>query len=227
MGAAVPDLAIALSHASRLFQSGEVEVAALQDVSLEVRRGEAVAITGPSGSGKTTLINLIAGLDRCSDGEVSVLGHHLNDLSERELTAYRARCVGLVFQEPYLLPGLTALQNVMLARLPWTSRRRLEPEARSLLQAVGLEARVGFSPAQLSGGERQRVGIARALLGRPPLLLADEPTGNLDASTTGELLEMIGRLRAEMELTLVVATHDQAVAAVAGRVLRLDGGRLR
>jgi putative ABC transport system ATP-binding protein len=219
--------AIDLDHASRAFLSGSREVWAVREVSIRIDRGEAVAVTGPSGSGKTTLLNLIAGLDRCTGGEVSVLGRRLTHLSERELTTYRAQCLGLVFQEPYLLPGLSALENVMVARLPWIPRRRLEPDARTLLEAVGLAARVHFSPAQLSSGERQRVGIARALLGRPPLLLADEPTGNLDAATTGELLQLVTRLRSEMELTLVVATHDPAVAGIADRVLRLEGGRLQ
>src|SRR6266550_1231334 len=206
--------AIELDHVDRAYVNGRREEWALRDVSLRITGGEAVAVTGPSGSGKTTLINLIAGLDRCTGGEVRVLGRCLADLSERELTAYRAECLGLVFQEPYLLPGLSALENVMVARLPWIPRKQLEPEARALLEAVGLQARLHFSPAQLSGGERQSVGIARALLGRPRLLLADEPTGNLDAATTGELLQLVTRLRAEMELTLVVATHDVAVAAI-------------
>jgi putative ABC transport system ATP-binding protein len=201
-------------------------VRAVAEVSLTVAVGETVALTGPSGSGKTTLLNLIAGLDRPTSGTVTVLGQDLTSLKERQLTAFRARSLGLVFQDPHLLPGLTALENVIAARLPWAKRRVLEPEARKLLKAVGLAARMNHPPARLSGGERQRVGIARALLGQPRLLLADEPTGNLDAGSTEELLSLVDDLRSELRLTLVVATHDPAVAAIAHRVILLSGGRV-
>jgi putative ABC transport system ATP-binding protein len=185
-----------------------------------------MALTGPSGSGKSTLLNLVAGLDRPSSGGITVLGQRLTGLRERDLTAFRARSLGLVFQEPHLLPGLSALDNVVVARLPWQRRSELEPEARKLLAAVGLGGRVGFPPARLSGGERQRVAIARALLGQPSLLLADEPTGNLDAGTTEEILALLEELRQELGLTLVIATHDPAVAAMADRVVRLVSGRV-
>jgi putative ABC transport system ATP-binding protein len=192
---------------------------------MSIGRGRMVATTGPSGSGKTTLLNLIGGLDRPTAGEVITLGRSLGELRERELTAFRAGSVGLVFQDPHLLPGLTALENVIVARLPWRPRRELAGEAEALLEAVGLGARKDFPPARLSGGERQRVGIARALVGKPPLVLADEPTGNLDAATTTDLVELLRDLRARFELTLVVATHDPAVAGAADRVIHLvDGG---
>jgi len=220
------DAAICLDRVGRSFPSGTGQVWAVREVSLTIGRGEAVAITGPSGSGKTTVLNLIGGLDHPSEGEVVVLGQRLNGLSEGKLTAFRAHSVGFVFQDPHLLPGLTALENVVVARLPWQPLRQLEPEARRLLVAVGLEHRLGFPPARLSGGERQRVGIARALLGDRPLLLADEPTGDLDAGTTEEILALIDDLREQQDLTLVVATHDPAVAAIANRVVRLTGGRL-
>ncbi len=218
------DPAVALTRVTRAFQSGGDEVVALGDVSLTVAVGETIAIAGPSGSGKTTLLNLIAGLDRPTSGTVTVLGQDLTSLKERDLTAFRARSLGLVFQDPHLLPGLTALENVIAARLPWARRRVLEPEARKLLKAVGLGSRMNHPPARLSGGERQRVGIARALLGQPRLLLADEPTGNLDAGSTEELLSLLDELRSDLGLTLVVVTHDPAVAAIAHRVVRLSGG---
>ena len=220
------DPAVALTRVTRAFQSGGDEVVALADVSLMVALGDTVAISGPSGSGKTTLLNLIAGLDRPTSGTVTVLSHDLTSLKERDLTAFRARSLGLVFQDPHLLPGLTALENVIAARLPWARRRVLEPEARKLLKAVGLGSRMNHPPARLSGGERQRVGIARALLGQPRLLLADEPTGNLDAGSTEELLSLLDELRSDLGLTLVVVTHDPAVAAIAHRVVRLSGGRV-
>lgn len=220
------DPAVELVKVTRAFASGGEEVVALADVSLWVVEGETVAITGPSGSGKTTLLNLIAGLDRPTFGTVRVLGQPLTSLNERDLTAFRARSLGLVFQDPHLLPGLTALENVIAARLPWARRRVLEPEARKLLKAVGLGSRMNHPPARLSGGERQRVGIARALLGQPRLLLADEPTGNLDAGSTEELLNLLDELRASLGLTLVVVTHDPAVAAIAHRIVSLSGGRV-
>lgn len=220
------DPAVALTKVTRAFQSGGDEVVAVAGVSLTVAVGETIAIAGPSGSGKTTLLNLIAGLDRPTSGTVTVLGQDLTSLKERDLTAFRARSLGLVFQDPHLLPGLTALENVIAARLPWARRRVLEPEARKLLKAVGLGSRMNHPPARLSGGERQRVGIARALLGQPRLLLADEPTGNLDAGSTEELLSLLDELRSDLGLTLVVVTHDPAVAAIAHRVVRLSGGRV-
>ena len=132
--------------------------------------------------------------------------------------------MGLVFQDPHLLPGLTALENVVVARLPWGSRRELSQEARGLLDAVGLSERVDFPPAKLSGGERQRVGIARALLGHPPLVLADEPTGNLDGETTKDLVELLREIKVRFDLTLVLATHDDAVSSAADQVIHLVGG---
>jgi putative ABC transport system ATP-binding protein len=218
--------AVMVSAVTRAFQSGGEEVHALEDVSLSVASAETVAITGPSGSGKTTLLNLIAGLDRPTSGTVTVLGQDLSSLKERELTAFRARSLGIVFQDPHLLPGLTALENVIAARLPWARRRVLEPDARKLLVAVGLGSRMNHPPARLSGGERQRVGIARALLGQPRLLLADEPTGNLDIGSTEELIALLDELRNDLKLTLVISTHDPAVAAIAHRVIRLRGGRV-
>ncbi len=222
-----PTPALRLEAVSRSFASGAAEVRAVRAVTMAVPAGTAIAVTGPSGSGKSTLLNLIAGLDRPTCGEVTVLGQALSALREHELTAFRARHVGFVFQDPHLLPGLTALENVVVARLPWRSHRDLEREARALLDAVGLAERVDHPPARLSGGERQRVGMARALLGSPALLLADEPTGDLDAATTEALLELLGRLRAELALTLVIATHDPVVAAVADRVVRLVDGQVQ
>ncbi len=218
--------AVLLRHVSRTYGNGLLEVNALWEVSLDVAQGESVAVTGPSGSGKTTLLHLVAGLDRMTSGEILVFGERLNDRSDAELTAMRAARIGLVFQEPHLLAGLTALENVMVAGLPWRSRSVLEAEAREVLAAVGLSRRMEFPPGRLSAGERQRVAIARALTGKRELLLADEPTGNLDASTTDEIVELLTRLGIDNGLTKIVATHDVAVAAAADRVVRLSGGRI-
>ena len=220
------DLALELKEVSRVYSHGKGQVRALYDVSFCVKREEMVAIMGPSGSGKTTLLNLVAGLDRPTGGEVTTLGQRLNGLRERHLTTFRAHSVGLVFQDPHLLPGLTALENVVVAKLPWQSRRKLIQQAEQLLSAVGLAERLDFPPARLSGGERQRVGIARALMDHPPLLLADEPTGNLDTGTTQELLALLEQLRMDFGLTLVIATHDLIVASRAQRIVRLENGRI-
>jgi ABC-type lipoprotein export system ATPase subunit len=218
--------AVELRAVSRVYPEGPVEVDALVDVNLKVHRGEAVAIMGPSGSGKTTLLNVIAGLDLPTSGSVTVMNEPMSTASDRQRTALRARFMGLVFQEPHLLPGLSAVDNVMAARLPWEPRRALEPRARALLASLGLADRADFPPSRLSGGERQRVALARALLGSPPLLLADEPTGNLDVDRTSEFMDYLDRLKEQNDLTIVLATHDPVVAAAAARVLHLDRGRL-
>jgi len=218
--------AIELRNVARVYPSGTEHVAALHDVDLTVHPGESVAITGISGSGKTTLLNLIAGLDQPTSGEIRVLGQNLGELSEGKLTAFRAKSIGLVFQDPHLLPGLSAVENVALARLPWGKRSELMKEAKKLLEALGLGERLHHPPSRLSAGERQRVGLARALLGQPQILLADEPTGNLDAKTTEGLIELLTELREEMGITLVIATHDPAVAAMAQRIVRLLGGTI-
>jgi len=222
----LPEPAIEIQGVGREYPSGAERVSALRDVDLIIYPGEAVAITGPSGSGKTTLLNLVAGLDHGSSGQVIVLGQKLNELSERRLTAFRAKHIGLVFQDPHLLPGLSAVENVAVARLPWGKRSQLMSEARKLLVALGLGERLHHPPSRLSAGERQRVGLARALLGQPQILLADEPTGNLDSRTTEGLIALLTELREEMQITLVIATHDPAVAAMAQRIVRLSGGRI-
>ncbi|MFZ0168067.1 MAG: ABC transporter ATP-binding protein [Candidatus Dormiibacterota bacterium] len=219
-------MVVELRSTSRYYHSGDLEVGAVVDASLSIRKGESVALVGPSGSGKTTLLNLIAGLDTASEGEVLVLGRSLRQLSEAELTAFRADNLGLIFQEAHLLAGLSALENVIVARLPWERRSALEPRARALLVNLGLQGRLNFPPSRLSGGETQRVGIARALLVNPALLVADEPTGNLDEAATQEVLSLLKNLKADLGLTLIVATHDQVVANAMERVIRIAGGRL-
>jgi putative ABC transport system ATP-binding protein len=219
-------VAVRLQGASRSYRNSATQVLAVTDASLTVLNGESVALMGPSGSGKTTLLNLIAGLDRASAGEVWVLGRSLSDLTEAELTTFRAHNLGLVFQEAHLLAGLSALENVIVARLPWERRSALEPRARELLTTLGLEDRMAFPPGRLSGGEIQRVGIARALLASPSLLVADEPTGNLDVVATREVLDVFQILKRQRGLTLIVATHDHEVARAMDRTVRITGGRL-
>jgi putative ABC transport system ATP-binding protein len=218
--------AVELTGVSRHYATGTAVVRALDGIDLRVPVGEAIAVTGPSGSGKTTLLNLISGLDRPTSGVVNVLGTSIAGASERELADFRAHHVGLVFQDPHLLSGLSALENLIAARLPWGHPRDLRAEARALLVELGLADRLDAPPSRLSGGERQRVGVARALMGDPEIILADEPTGNLDAVTTEDLLGVLAQVRRQHALTVVLCTHDPAVAAFADRVVRLVGGRI-
>jgi ABC-type lipoprotein export system ATPase subunit len=218
--------AVRASQLTRNFATRSTKLIAVDSIDLTIGVGESVAVIGPSGSGKTTLLNLLSGLDRPTAGEVEVLGHRLEIMSERALTRFRYQSVGFVFQESYLLAGLTALENVMVGRLPTMPRRLLEVEARASLEAVGLSSRTSASPGELSGGERQRVGIARALVGRPRLVVADEPTGNLDQHNTENLLALLQATRVNYEYTLVVATHNPEVAKRMGRVIELRKGKL-
>jgi putative ABC transport system ATP-binding protein len=202
-------------------------VHALRGVSLEVHSGEYVAIAGPSGSGKSTLLQLIGGIDVPSRGSVELLGTRLDRLNDRELTRLRLTRLGFVFQRFHLLPVLTAQENIELplaeAGVPMPERRT---RARELLAYVGLEHRASHRATQLSGGEMQRVAIARAIANRPALLLADEPTGELDAATGAEILSLFRRLNQD-ETTLVVITHDEQLAAEAHRVIHMLDGRIR
>ena len=202
-------------------------VHALRGASLEVDAGEYVAIVGPSGSGKSTLLQLIGGIDAPSSGSVELLGTRLGSLSDRELTRLRLTRLGFVFQRFHLLPVLTARENVELpmAEAGWGRRERRD-RAAELLAYVGLQHRTGHRATQLSGGEMQRVAIARALANQPALLLADEPTGELDAATGTEILSLFRRLNQD-GTTLVVVTHDEQLAAEAGRVIHMLDGRIR
>lgn len=201
-------------------------VHALRGVSLEVRSGEYVAISGPSGSGKSTLLQLIGGIDTPTSGVVEILGTRLDTLSDRELTYLRLTRLGFVFQRFHLLPVLTAQENVELPMAEaGLSRKQRQARALQLLAYVGLEPRAAHRATQLSGGEMQRVAIARALANNPALLLADEPTGELDAVTGDEILALFRRLNRD-GLTLVVVTHDERLAAQAGRIIHMLDGKI-
>jgi putative ABC transport system ATP-binding protein len=205
--------------------SPEGTLAILSDVSLAIRRGETVAVMGASGAGKSTLLALLAGLDEPSSGNVRLAGSELTTLDEDGRAAVRARHVGFVFQSFHLVPSLTALENVMLP-LELAGRRDARAAAREVLGRVGLGGRVGHYPRQLSGGEQQRVAIARAFVTRPDVLFADEPTGNLDAATGERIMDLLFGLNSETGTTLVLVTHDKALASRCGRVIRLDAGRI-
>ncbi|MEE8368535.1 MAG: ABC transporter ATP-binding protein [Thermoanaerobaculia bacterium] len=218
---------IRLDNIHRTFQVGTQEVRALVDVTEEIAAGEHVAIMGPSGSGKSTLLNLIGCLDKPTLGSYSLNGREIATLSESELTAIRRHEIGFVFQFFHLVPRLTAVGNIELpmvfAGIPRRERRQRASQA---LDAVGLSDRAEHRPDQLSGGERQRVALARSTVMNPTILLADEPTGNLDSKSGGVVLDLLGQMNAA-GLTLIVVTHDPIVAQRADRVLLLQDGRIR
>lgn len=203
--------------------AGPIDI--LSGISLEVNPGETLALTGPSGSGKSSLLMLLGGLERATSGRVLALGQDLGALSEDALAAFRLKHMGIVFQSFHLIPTLTALENVALP-LELAGQRDARAEAASWLASVGLDARTGHYPAQLSGGEQQRVALARALAPQPDILLADEPTGNLDTATGAEVSNLIFSLCADAGTTLVLVTHDEALAARCARTERLSGGAL-
>jgi putative ABC transport system ATP-binding protein len=205
--------------------TGDTRLTILDDVSFDVAAGEAVAIVGVSGSGKSTLLGLLAGLDTPSTGRILVDGHDLFALDEDGRAALRARLLGFVFQSFQLLPAMTALENVMLP-LELAGASDTRRAAAAMLERVGLAERLRHYPRQLSGGEQQRVAIARAFVTRPALLFADEPTGNLDATTGAQVIDLMFELNRERRTTLILVTHDESLSRRCGRVLRLAGGRL-
>jgi putative ABC transport system ATP-binding protein len=217
-------IVVAARDLSRDYQFGEERVHALRGVTFEIRQGEYVAIVGPSGCGKSTLLNLIGAIDKPTSGSVQIRGQAADGMSDREATAFRLRNVGFVFQRFYLLPTLTARENVELpmAEAGMTPADRAA-RARELLAYVGLAHRERHRPSQLSGGEQQRVAIARALSNNPALLLADEPTGELDARTGAEIISLFGKLNAD-GTTIVVVTHDEELATAAGRKIHMRDG---
>jgi putative ABC transport system ATP-binding protein len=217
---------IELRGVSKIFD-GKRKVAALQDIDLEISRGEMVSIIGPSGSGKSTLLNLIGGLDRATSGEIVIDGAALGGLTDDELTRVRRDKIGFIFQFFNLLPTLTALENVALPlHLRGWKRKKAHERARGLLELVQLGARFDHTPEEMSGGERQRVAIARALANYPPVLLADEPTGNLDTHTGAEILRLLHDVQTRLNATVLIVTHDLNVAGSCARTLTLCDGRI-
>lgn len=217
---------ITLTQVSKVFE-GKRTAKALEDVSLQVDRGELVAIVGPSGSGKSTLLNLIGGLDRPTSGVIEIEGQNLTTLPDDDLTRVRRDKIGFIFQFFNLLPTLNCLENVALPlHLRHWTRERIDKRVRELLQMVQLEHRMDHLPDELSGGERQRVAIARALSVYPPILLADEPTGNLDTATGAEILKLVHELHERLSSTVLIVTHDAGVAQQCQRILRLRDGHI-
>jgi putative ABC transport system ATP-binding protein len=216
-----------LTGAAKFYGQGDTQVRALDGVDVVIQPGEFLVIAGPSGSGKTTLLQLLGGLDHPSSGSIHFEGRDLATASGSELTELRLETVGFIFQQFNLVPTLTARQNVEAALAPrgLKGRRRIA-RAKELLASVGLAGRADHLPSQLSGGEQQRVAIARALANDPDVLLADEPTGNLDSTTGHELMALLAALNADRELTIVLITHDPAIVKGASRIVQMRDGRL-
>ena len=218
---------IQLQNLNKDYQMGDVTVHALRDLNLDFAAGEFLVLLGPSGSGKTTTLNLIGGLDRASSGRILMQGEDITQYNSKQLTAYRRTKIGFIFQFFNLIPTLTASENVEFAlALVEKDGRRLQDRARELLDLVGLADRADHFPSQLSGGEQQRVAIARALANRPPVMLCDEPTGNLDVETGRRVLQVMRDLNRQEGTTVVLVTHNTAIAPMADRVVRLHSGRI-
>jgi putative ABC transport system ATP-binding protein len=220
-------LAVDARAVSKTFGAGPLAFKALHEVDFQVARGELVMLSGPSGSGKTTLLSIVGCVLRPSSGELRLFGQSVGELGEAELPALRAALVGFVFQGHNLIASLSALENVsVLARLRGVPKRQADAEARALLAQVGLADRASHLPAELSGGQRQRVAVARALIGSPPLVLADEPTAALDAAAGLEVTRLLASLSRERGSTVVVVTHDPRIHSFADRVVHIDDGRV-
>jgi len=217
--------AIRFENVWKIYKLGKVEVPALRGLSIEIGRGEHVAVMGPSGSGKSTFLHLAGALDRPTKGRVLIEGRDPSKLSDEELSMLRNKLIGFVFQTFNLIPRLTALQNVMLPLVVRgvDGERRLR-KAKEALERVGLAHRMSHKPMELSGGEQQRVAIARAIVSDPKIILADEPTGNLDSTSAGEVVELLTRLNRELGITLVVVTHNPETAAPAKRIVKMRDG---
>jgi putative ABC transport system ATP-binding protein len=221
------DVVIETRKLRKEFVRDEFHVIALKDVDIEIERGEFVALMGPSGSGKSTLLHLIAAMDKATGGEIAVLGENLRQMTDRQIARWRNEHVGFIFQSFNLIPVLTALENVELPlKLTNLSKKERLEHATTALKLVGLGDRLGHFPRQLSGGQEQRVAIARAIVTDPALILADEPTGNLDATSADEVLRMLQKLNKDFGKTIVMVTHDPHAAKFASKSRHLEKGEL-
>jgi putative ABC transport system ATP-binding protein len=218
---------IQLKSVVKNYKMGSETLNVLDGINLDVKEGEFIAIMGPSGSGKSTLANVIGGLDRPTSGLINVDGDELSRMSDARLSEYRNHKIGFVFQSFYLLPNFSAVENVVIPLvLAGVARKERLQKAHDLLKVVGLSHRADHRPMQLSGGERQRVCIARALINDPRIIIADEPTGNLDSKKSDEIISLLKVLNTEEKMTLIVITHDPAVAREAHRILKLHDGKI-
>ena len=221
------DVVIQAENLTKEYVRDEFHVVALDDANLQVHQGEFIALMGPSGSGKSTLLHLMAAMDRPSKGKISVFGQNLQGLSDAEIARWRNTHIGFVFQSFNLIPVLTAMENVELPlKLTKLNKQQRREQAKRALELVGLGERLNHTPRQLSGGQEQRVSIARAIVTDPDVILADEPTGNLDANSAREVLTLLGRLNKEFNKTLIMVTHDPGAAKTASKIRYLEKGKL-
>lgn len=221
------DVIIDVKNLRKVYTIGTERVIALAGVDLQIHRGEICCLFGPSGSGKSTLLNMLAGLEKPTTGQISVVGHRIDKMSEAELANFRRTNFGFVFQSYNLLPALTALENVEMPMI----FRGIKPEIRQkqaikMLQYVGLKDRIKHKPTQMSGGQQQRVGIARAFVAHPPVIFADEPTGNLDTHTTYEVMDMMSAMVKKRNATLIIVTHDDEIAAYGDHIIKIRDGKI-
>lgn len=218
---------IITKNITKVYNPDKIPVHAVNGVTLEVEKGEFVAVIGPSGSGKSTLLNIIGGLDQPTEGEVFVGGHNLGNMSEKKLTVFRREHIGFVFQSFNLIPVLTASENMefVMLLLGYDKKKR-KSRVRELAAEVGLEDKLNTKPSELSGGQQQRVAVARALAPKPEFILADEPTANLDSASAFRLLDIMAKLNKEENITFIFSTHDQRVISRAKRVINLVDGRI-
>lgn len=220
-------IAIKATNVIKKYKVGKQIIRAINDVSVDIHEGEFVALVGPSGSGKSTLLHLLGGLDKPTSGEIVVGGKNVSSMNDRQLSKFRNQTIGFVFQSFYLQPFLTLRRNIEVASMP-QRMRRAERKLRieSLARQVGLYDRLNHRPHELSGGQIQRAAIARALLNRPAIILADEPTGNLDSANSRDIISLFQQIREQYHATIIIATHDNEIAAQADRVIALKDGRL-
>lgn len=219
------DIIIEGRSVTKIYDSGDIKVRALNGINVQIKKGEMVSIMGPSGCGKTTFLNCFSGIDDATSGEIFIEGKNLAHMNDNEKSRHRAKRMGFVFQNYNLLPVLTAVENVELPLLvTGVNPKEARGRAEGMLELVGLSARKGFKPAKLSGGEQQRVTVARALVNNPAIIWADEPTGNLDAETSRQIMDLLCKLNVENGQTFVIVSHDATVGERANRVLRMRDG---
>ncbi|MDD5678855.1 MAG: ABC transporter ATP-binding protein [Kiritimatiellae bacterium] len=222
------DVIIRAEGLTKVYHMGVEEVRALRGISLDIQRGTYVSIMGPSGSGKSTFFNIVGGLDRPTEGEVWMDGHRFGDMSPRQMAWIRCHKIGYIFQSFNLIPSMTALENVAIARIfSGLTMAAANADAAKVLEQVGLGHRLHHLPAQLSGGQQQRVAIARAIVNRPEVILADEPTGNLDLRTGEEIIKLLGQMKSELNITVIAATHDMKMLSASDTVVWISDGNIQ
>lgn len=218
---------IKVKNVRKIYRMGDERVVALDDVSLDIYKGEIICFLGRSGSGKSTFLNMVAGLEKPSRGEIYIGGIPLHKLNEEQITLFRQKNIGFIFQAYHLMPMMTALENVSMPLIfRGVPKRRRKAMAKEALDAVGLQGYDNRKPTQMSGGQQQRIGIARALVGNPKIIFADEPTGNLDTNTTKEVMKLIVSQIKEHEQTLILVTHDKSIAEYADKIVTIEDGNI-